>query len=320
MTARLKAVLAVALLAVYVIAAIYPFRWQWPLAPNLAAWDQAQSLGFPGPGILRSQDPPPWIAAAKRDQSLEIALQVRAFSDRQTGPARVFTVSQDPSRRNLTIAQDGADLVVRLRTPETDLNGMPAHRVAGVFRDNDWKDIRVSIAPESLTIEVNGERLHTAPLPPAPLSNWDASYPLALGNELTHDRAWRGEVRRALVRAGDTSFDYLSPEHLYAPAFLWHRPATRLNPIKDLTLRDALINFFGFIPLGVFFAFCMHGGRRWQGLTLVALIASASLGLEILQLGFAGRYTSTSDLILNTAGGAAGLFLLRRRWSRFPPR
>ncbi len=320
MTTRLKAGLAVALLAVYVVAATYPFRWQWPAVPNLAAWDRVQSVRFPGPGILRSQEPPPWIAAAKRDHSLEIALQARSFSDRQSGPARLFTISRDPLHRNLTIAQDGADLVVRLRTPKTDLNGIPAHRVAGIFQDGGWKDIRVSIGPERLTIGVNGERLVAAPLPPAPLSKWDASYPLALGNELTHDRPWRGEVRRALVSVGGTSFDTISPESLYAPGFLWHRPDLQLDPFKDLNLTDVLINFFGFIPLGVFLAFGTRAGRRATVLNLVALIATASLGLELLQLGFVGRYTSTSDFLLNTAGGAAGLFLPRPHWFRLTSR
>jgi VanZ like protein len=320
MTAQFKAVLAVALLAVYLVAATYPFRWQWPAEPNLAAWDQSQSIRFSGPGILRSQDPPSWVADAKRTHRLEIALSARTFSVRQAGPARLFTLSRDPLLRDLTIAQDGADLVVRLRTPQTNLNGIPAHQLGGVFRDDAWKDIRVSIAPERLAIEVNGARPYTAPLPPEALSNWDASYLLALGNELTHDRPWRGEIRRAQVSVGGSSFDYISPGLLYAPGFLWPGRAPQLNPFKDLNLTDVLINFFGFLPLGVFLALGTRGRRQPAGLTLVALIAATSLGLELLQLGFVGRYTSTSDFLLNTAGGAAGLFLLRLYWFRPPIR
>ncbi len=43
-------------------------------------------------------------------------------------------------------------------------------------------------------IYINGEAAASGTVP-GDLSNWDAGFRLALGNELTNDRPWRGELR-----------------------------------------------------------------------------------------------------------------------------
>jgi glycopeptide antibiotics resistance protein len=71
-------------------------------------------------------------------------------------------------------------------------------------------------------------------------------------------------------------------------------------------LRDAMINLAGFVPLGL-----LLGGltrcrqiKYWRALALVATVSAC---LEALQICFAYRYPSSTDLILNTAGGGVGI-------------
>jgi hypothetical protein len=76
----------------------------------------------------------------------------------QTGPARIVSNSVDFNRRNLTIAQDGEDLVVRIRTPHTGRNGSrPELVVPDVFKEHGLRrDILVSYDGATLRAAVAG--------------------------------------------------------------------------------------------------------------------------------------------------------------------
>jgi hypothetical protein len=78
----------------------------------------------------------------------------------QTGPARIVSNSVDFNHRNLTIAQAGKDLVVRIRTPHTGGNGSrPELVVPKVFTDNGLRrDILVSYDGATLRAAVAGSR------------------------------------------------------------------------------------------------------------------------------------------------------------------
>jgi hypothetical protein len=69
----------------------------------------------------------------------------------QEGPARLLSISPDAFDRNLTIGQEGTDLVVRLRTPFTGPNGRsPEFIVPKVFTD---------VEPHRLVLTYNGSTL-----------------------------------------------------------------------------------------------------------------------------------------------------------------
>ncbi|WP_088240893.1 hypothetical protein [Calothrix rhizosoleniae] len=55
----------------------------------------------------------------------------------QTGPARIISISKDHDQRNLTLGQDGSDLVLRLRTPIMGNNGTnPQMVIPDVLNNN----------------------------------------------------------------------------------------------------------------------------------------------------------------------------------------
>jgi hypothetical protein len=97
----------------------------------------------------------PWLRSSGPAKSLVQKLQeTNAFTLRvvcesddvnQSGPARILSNSQNTDLRNLTIGQEQAALVVRMRTPSTGLNGVrPALVLPGVFAGSGQRDILVS--------------------------------------------------------------------------------------------------------------------------------------------------------------------------------
>lgn len=61
---------------------------------------------------------------AEQSQRIELSAWVWSHTDKQVGPARIITFSQDEDFRNATLAQQGRDLVFRIRTPLSGLNGL----------------------------------------------------------------------------------------------------------------------------------------------------------------------------------------------------
>ena len=296
---------------------LWPYEWE----PAGYVENRAESLPeggirFPAPGIARTPAPPEWVAAAMDAQELEVQLELRPLASEQTGPARIMTLSLDHRYRDFTIGQEEADLILRLRTPASDLNGTvddaPVARIPEVFRSMRWFTIGLRVEPGQLELSVDGEVAARRSLPADPLENWDPSYRFALGNELTHGRPWLGEIRRAVVRAGDTEIDYARSPELETPENFWMlRSTPRLIPFQYANPKDLIQNVILFIPLGVWIGAWL--GRRagqwaWRAILLLAAI---SAGFEMLQLFIPVRVTSIDDVTANTVGGALGVLLAR---------
>ena len=266
---------------------------------------------------------------------LELALRIRSLAPDQGGPARILTFSNDPTDSDLMIGQDGADLVLRLRTPWT-IRSAPSRRsrsrgCRGSSARRDWVDLRVIVAPDRLRILSGAEVALERPLPRFPLANWDPSHRLALGNELTHDRPWRGEIRHAVVSSGGRTVDYADASQLaFPPEFLLVAKYPKLMPLRHLNLPDAARNVVFYLPLGFLLGLwfgARSGAPPWR-VVLGALLGAAlvSVGMELLQINVPRRFPSIDDVIFNALGGGLGALpalwperLLPARSRRDPP-
>jgi len=305
-------------LLVYLLAGFYPFQFKAISTKQLnngVISTSDQGLHFQSPGIAYTEEAPPWLPHAIATSGIELSLEVRTNGQDQGGPARIFTYSLNTSNRNLTVGQEGSDLIVRMRHGFTSLNGTPGYRIKEVFTDSEWHQIDVRVTSSLLEVHVDGETLAAAPLPDQHLERWDHSYRLALGNELTGDRPWLGYIRKAVVRIGAKSFDYLVSDVLYVPetfTVVKHRAIKLVPFIRDSHYRasfmDWEINLLMFVPLG--WLLVMFRRPRPSVFLATILSASVSTTIEITQLLFlADRFPSTEDLILNTLGGAMGAWL-----------
>ncbi len=312
---------AVAILLSYGLFGLYPYDWQArPIQhfKNGATFNPANELEFQSQGIALTPQAPSWLPTAIATSSLRVLLEVRSSVSRQTGPARIFTISFDPYVRNLSIGQEIEDLIVRVRSTSTDFNGLPEHVIEGVFETVGWHEIALEITEKSFEIQVNGKIVLTIQLPLESISNWSPNYKLALGNELSGNRPWLGRIRKAIINVGDKSIDYLAPDKLQIPSiFTITDRYAELSPIQLIPfigkslkfghVKDWCLNFFGFIPLGWLITRIRRTGS--SAYLAAVLCAAVSLAIEFNQLFLPSRVPSVEDLILNTVGGTLGALL-----------
>ena len=304
--------LTVLFLLGYFVATLWPFRWQSLPEPieNRARRDR-YVMRFPSAGMIKTTEAPSWLETAVRQGEFAIRLRVRSDSPQQSGPARIFTMSQDPTYRNLTIGQRGPNLDVRLRSAETSLNGIPSFDVVDVFATSVWRDIHLVINRASMRLRVNGKTAVSKRFDEPPLTSWDDEYRIAFGNELTGDRPWLGEINLAEVTVSGRRVDLLDSKALIIPTQYWlgeDSESVFFTP-NFLTLnlfgvKDMVVNFLCFVPFGYVFANCR--GRKRSVLLAVGVAAAASLFVEVSQAWVATRHSSLLDWILNTSGAWLG--------------
>jgi len=176
-------------------------------------------LAIHAPAILETAKPATRIAESCRKTN-EITLEawIKPANTTQDGPARVLSLSLDPYKRNFTLGQEGDRYEVRLRTTRTGENGMnPALATQGGVAARLSHVVYTRAADGKAIIYVNGEAAATGTVP-GDLSNWDAGFRFALGNELTNDRPWRGEFRRVALYSRALTQQEVEMSHRAGPA------------------------------------------------------------------------------------------------------
>jgi glycopeptide antibiotics resistance protein len=106
---------------------------------------------------LQTTSPADFLTQMIRSTSEFTLIATVATSDfDQSGPARIVSISQDYGRRNFTLGQSGADLIVRLRTPLTGENGVnPEFAFPDVFADSNPHQLILTYDPPMLRLYVD---------------------------------------------------------------------------------------------------------------------------------------------------------------------
>ncbi len=139
------------------------------------------------------------VDAVKRSGAVTVEAWISSASSSQEGPARIVSLSDGPSRRNMTLGQDGDRYDVRFRTSSTSNNGTPS--TASSARAATRALTHVVYTRDrtgKTTIYLNG-KLQTAKRVAGGLNSWDERFPLLLANELTGDRPWWGELHLVAI-------------------------------------------------------------------------------------------------------------------------
>ena len=128
---------------------------EWTERPDTSSDAGIRTLGR---SWLRSNGPASGLAHRLRKTNA-FTLRVHCATDDtdQKGPARIISNSESPFLRNFTLGQQGSDLVFRLRTPDTGVNGYPLEvHVPGVFSDRRPREILVSYDGATLLMATAG--------------------------------------------------------------------------------------------------------------------------------------------------------------------
>lgn len=275
------------------------------------------TLRFTGPSVTRTPAPPVWLPAAIEDAALAVRLEARPARPAQQGPARIFTLSLNQWARNITIAQRGSDLEVRLRRRGSDVNGFPSYIVPALFADGGWHRVDIEIGAGAITVTTDGVRRIAAALPSEALSGWDRQYRLALGDELNGGRVWLGDLRRAQVEVRGERYDYLDPALVEPAVARWYIPERMQGALSPRSLggwAGIAEHVAGFLAFGAVLA--AAGGWPVQRSRILLATLALSLAMEGGQLFFEGRHASLFDIPFNLLGallGASIVLVVRRR-------
>ncbi len=121
----------------------------------------------------------------------------------QEGPARIISYSAGTSARNFTLGQTQYNYDFLQRSSTTDANGEPALSTA----DADER-LQATLQHVVVTFDpLNGRRIYvngaytgdTDSASPGNLNDWDDSFALVLGNEVSNDRLWQGVLRLVAI-------------------------------------------------------------------------------------------------------------------------
>jgi len=156
-------------------------------------WLANGGLQVVSPTIIQSDNPATKvIQAATASNELTIETWVVPHDNVQNGPARIISLSEDPLHRNFTLGQESNFYDFRLRATSTDDNGIPAVTSPPGSATQNLTHIVYTRDPSGMVHIYldNGEV--ASDIRDGNLSNWDTQYQLALANELTNDRPWRG--------------------------------------------------------------------------------------------------------------------------------
>ncbi len=97
------------------------------------------------------------VEAVRRSDSFRVSLTAKPALLRQSGPARIISISATTRHRNVTIGQDGPDLVVRIRRRWAGQNGRrPYYRISDVLQEDHPVHIVVSAGSDSTVLTVDG--------------------------------------------------------------------------------------------------------------------------------------------------------------------
>ena len=166
--------------------------------------DTSAEIRSPGPATKL-------IDAARTNNAFTMEAWLKTEDLTQNGPARIVSISENSSSRNLTLGQgvynNGGDRIeVRARTSDTSNNGQPSTATEQGSLTTDLQHVVFTIDDQgTTTIYIDGVQRASEEIG-GDLSNWDTDHVLSLANEASGDRPWLGELH--LVAFYDRALPY----------------------------------------------------------------------------------------------------------------
>jgi hypothetical protein len=139
----------------------------------------------------------------RRSGAITLEAWVTPANTKQEGPARILTFSNNSTNRNFTLGQEGTTFDVRLRTTKSSNNGLPS--VETPQRSLARKLTHVAYTRDRggrAKIFLNGKVVAEKRIA-GELTNWDATFRLALADELSGGRSWLGTYHLVAIYARD---------------------------------------------------------------------------------------------------------------------
>ena len=132
--------------------------------------------------------------AIERSGEVTLEAWIRPANTQQSGPARIVTLSKDSTNRNMTLGQDGNKYDVRFRSAKTSFNGIPSLSSPAKLAEPKLQHVVFTRHRNGdARIYVNGKQVIEKKIGGG-LYDWDPSYKLSIGDEVSGGRRWQGVV------------------------------------------------------------------------------------------------------------------------------
>lgn len=189
-------------------------------------------------GSFRDPVAAPRLLAAARASS-ELALEVTLTPRRSDfeGPARIVAFSRGVGNANFVLGQQGRDLVFRLRTPETGLDGTEhdSQVLLGSVDPGRSYHLLVTYRDGQLAAYLDGEALDLPQKIHGDFSTWsDAD--LTFGDEPSGDGTWEGELEGLAIYNR-----FIGAEEARRHYELYRPVLQAREPVKPLRVRARVV-------------------------------------------------------------------------------
>lgn len=139
------------------------------------------------------------VKAIQRSGAITAEVWLRTSGLQQEGPARIITLSENSVQRNFTLGQENTEIQVRLRTSKTSSNGIPAvSSKASSLKQELTHVVYTRGRSGNVCIYING-KINQQQKVAGDLGRWNEQYRLALGDELSGERPWLGDLHLVAI-------------------------------------------------------------------------------------------------------------------------
>ncbi len=145
--------------------------------------------------------------ACKRTNELTVEATITPGNLTQSGPARIITLSSTGLARNFTVGQEGANLVLRLRTTRNGTNGSKVEPKLCKLRTDRAQRVVITYRPGQLSCYVDGKLAMKTGRIQGDFSNWDSKQTLLFGDERDDHRYWTGRLKDVKIHSRALSPD-----------------------------------------------------------------------------------------------------------------
>ena len=186
--------------------------------PSAVTWTDT-GLRFDQPTIATTNGAPTALYDRILDtQELTVEAWITPADTAQNGPARIVTLGEDTTATNLLLGQGaygggGDQIEVRLH----ERIGTWQLRTGGGTLDDGLTHVVMTRTTEgTVTVYLNGQRSAQAQMA-ATLDGWNPAYQLAIGAELTGERAWLGIFHQLAIYDTALTPDQITTNYTAGP-------------------------------------------------------------------------------------------------------
>ena len=196
---------------------------------------QAGRMGLDLPVVIASDGPATRLTQALR-QAQQFALEVwiTPAEGEQTGQARIVSLSLDRSKRSFSLVQEKGRYELRLRTSTTSDNGTPATPTPDGTAMHRQAHLVATRTPDGVVrLFLDGQEVATNTVA-GDMNRWPDDCRLVVGNEVSGDRPWRGEIALVAIYARALSADEIARNFAAGPPQIEEAASLPLGQSKNI--------------------------------------------------------------------------------------